>query len=163
SMDQLMPYVEEITQLKNSYEKDIRIRVGLEVDFIAGYENEIRSFLNDIGPSLDDAILSVHFLQADNRSFCADFSKEVFAELATASDSVMAAYQLYYATVEASIKADLGPFKPRRIGHPTVIHKFQLAHGEKIDDSAQIRHILQSMKTAGCELDVNGAGFSKPD
>lgn len=69
SMDQLMPYVEEITQLKNSYEKDIRIRVGLEVDFIAGYENEIRSFLNDIGPSLDDAILSVHFLQADNRFF----------------------------------------------------------------------------------------------
>ena len=162
-LEQLAPYVDEITHLKNVYKKDIQIRLGLEVDFIAGYEQEIRAFLNEIGPNLDDAILSVHFLQVDDRYFCADYSKDVFTELAGACGSVESAYQLYYDTVEASIQADLGPFKPKRIGHPTLIHKFQLAHGEKIDDSAQIRHILQSMKKAGCELDVNGAGFSKPD
>lgn len=163
SMEQLSPYVDEITHLKNVYKKDIRIRLGLEVDFISGYEKEIRSFLDDIGPALDDAILSVHFLQMDNRYFCADYSKEVFAGLAAAKGSVAAAYQLYYDTVEASIRSDLGQFKPKRIGHPTLIHKFQLAHGEQIDDSAQIHHILQLMKETGCELDVNGAGFSKPD
>ena len=162
-LEQLAPYVDEITHLKNVYKKDIQIRLGLEVDFIAGYEQEIRAFLNEIGPNLDDAILSVHFLQVDDRYFCADYSKDVFTELAGACGSVESAYQLYYDTVEASIQADLGPFKPKRIGHPTLIHKFQLAHGEKIDDSAQIRPILQSMKKAGCELDVNGAGFSKPD
>lgn len=163
SMEQLTPYLHEITHFKNVYKNDIRIRVGLEVDFISGYEKETRSFLDDIGPALDDAILSVHFLKADNRYFCADYSKDVFTELAAASGSVEAAYKLYYDTVEASIHADLGQFKPKRIGHPTLIHKFQLAHGEKVDDSAQIHHILQLMKKAGLELDVNGAGFSKPD
>lgn len=163
SMEQLSLYLDEITHLKHVYKKDIRIRVGLEVDFISGYEKEIRSFLDDVGPALDDSILSVHFLQVDNRYFCADYSKDVFAELAAASGSVEAAYKLYYDTVEASIKSGLGQFKPKRIGHPTLIHKFQLAHGEKVDDSAQIHHILQLMKKAGLELDVNGAGFSKLD
>ncbi|MBT2569016.1 histidinol-phosphatase HisJ [Planococcus sp. ISL-110] len=162
-MDQLSPYMQEINRLKAVYQKDIRIRVGLEVDFIAGYEKETKSFLDEIGPALDDAILSVHFLQVGNQYYCADYSKEVFAELAAASGSVEAAYQLYYDTVEASIQADLGRFKPKRIGHPTLIHKFQLTHGEKIDDSAQIRHVLDLMEKNGCELDVNGAGFSKPD
>lgn len=162
-MDQLSPYMHEINRLKAAYQRDIRIRVGLEVDFIAGYENEIKSFLDDIGPSLDDAILSVHFLKVDNQYYCADYSKEVFAELAAASGSVAAAYRLYYDTVEASIRADLGQFKPKRIGHPTLIHKFQTAHDEKIEDSAQILNILQLMKKMGYELDVNGAGFSKPE
>ena len=163
SMRQLASYMDEITHLKKTYQKDIRIRLGLEVDFISGYEKETRSFLEEFGPALDDAILSVHFLQVDDHYFCADYSKEVFAELAAASGSVEAAYQLYYDTVEASIHADLGPFKPRRIGHPTLIHKFQTAHVEKVDDSAQILKVLQLMKKTGYELDVNGAGFSKPE
>lgn len=163
NLDQLTPYMHEVNRLKAVYQQDIRIRVGLEVDFIAGYEKEITSFLNEIGPTLDDSILSVHFLKVDNRYYCADYSKDVFMELAAASGSVEAAYGLYYETLEASIKADLGQFKPKRIGHPTLIHKFQLAHGEKIDDSAQIQYVLDLMKQTGCELDVNGAGFSKPD
>lgn len=163
SMSQLIPYMHEINRLKAAYQQDIRIRAGLEVDFIAGYEKEITSFLDEIGPALDDSILSVHFLEVDNRYYCADYSKEVFMELASASGSVKAAYELYYQTLEASIQADLGQFKPKRIGHPTLIHKFQLAHGEKIDDTAQIQHVLQLMKENGCELDVNGAGFSKVD
>lgn len=161
--EQLAPYMAEINHLKKVYQKDIRIRLGLEIDFIAGYEKEIRSFLNEFGSALDDAILSVHFLQVNNRYFCADYSKEVFMELAAASGSVEAAYQLYYDAVEASVHSDLGQFKPARIGHPTLIHKFQLAHGEQIDDSARIQKVLQLIGENGLELDVNGAGFSKPD
>ncbi|AIY05041.1 histidinol-phosphatase [Planococcus sp. PAMC 21323] len=163
SMSQLSLYVNEITQLKNSYQKDIHIRLGLEVDYIEGFEKETALFLDDIGPVLDDSILSVHFLQVSNQYFCADFSKEVFAQLAATCGTVEAAYQLYYDTLEKSITADLGQFKPNRIGHPTLIHKFQKAHGEKIDDDKQIRYILQLIKTTGFELDVNGAGYSKPD
>lgn len=163
TLSQLTSYIEEISRLKNGYQKDIRIRLGLEVDFIEGYEKQTRSFLDEFGPALDDSILSVHFLQVTNRYFCADFSKEIFAELAAACGSVKAAYELYYKTLAASIQSNLGQFKPKRIGHPTLIHKFQLAHSEKIDDDAQIRHILELMKDNDYELDVNGAGFSKPD
>lgn len=163
STTQLTAYINEITHLKHVYEKDIRIRLGLEVDYIEGFEKETALFLDEIGPELDDSILSVHFLHVNDHYVCADFSKEVFTELATACGSVEAAYQLYYDTLEKSIYADLGQFKPRRIGHPTLIHKFQKAHGENINDDKQIRHILELIKNTGLELDVNGAGYSKSD
>ncbi|MTD29559.1 histidinol-phosphatase HisJ [Planomicrobium sp. YIM 101495] len=160
---QLRPYLDEVKRIKEEYKDRIRIRVGLEVDFIAGYEDRTTAFLNEFGPELDDAILSVHFLQANDKIFCADYSADVFMELAHETGSVEAAYQLYYKAVEASIAANLGPYKPKRIGHPTLIHKFQYAHGEKIDDNEAIIAVLKKIKSAGLELDVNSAGLAKPD
>ncbi len=112
---------------------------------------------------MDDAILSVHFLKWENEYCCIDFSKEVFLEFARKVGSVEAVYDLYYETVRKSIDANLGRFKPIRIGHPTLIHKFQLAHGEKVDDTDKIKEILEIMKIKGYELDLNSAGLSKKD
>lgn len=163
SMETLPLYLDAIAQAKVAYKEDIRIRVGLEVDFIAGYEIETRAFLDHIGPSLDDAILSVHFLKAGPRYYCLDYSKEVFMELSAAAGSVSDAYNLYYDAIEASIAADLGAYKPKRIGHPTLAHKFQRAHGEKVDDDSRIKGVLEQIAHSGLELDVNSAGYSKPD
>lgn len=163
SFKNLHPYLDAIKQAKDAYKNDIHIRVGLEVDYITGYETETRAFLDEFGPLLDDSILSVHFLHVNSEYYCMDYSKEVFMEIAHQAGSVEAVYQLYYDTVEASIAADLGRFKPKRIGHPTLVHKFQLAHGEKIDDSHRIKQILGRIAESGCEMDLNGAGFSKPD
>lgn len=110
---------------------------------------------------MDDAILSVHFLKHDNTYTCIDFSSETFLEFAEAVGTVKEIYNLYYETVKESISADLGPYKPKRIGHPTLVHKFQLAHQQKIDDHKQIEEILQLMAVKDYELDVNGAGLSK--
>lgn len=156
-------YLDAVSRAKDAYQKDIRIRVGLEIDFINGFESETRAFLDSVGPSLDDAILSVHFIKVGPCFFCLDYSKDVFMEYASAAGSVEAAYNLYYDTVQASIAADLGPYKPKRIGHPTLAHKFQRAHGEQIDDDDRIKEVLEQMARAGLELDVNSAGFSKPD
>lgn len=163
SMETLPLYLDAIAKAKVAYQKDIRIRVGLEVDFIAGFESETRAFLDQVGPSLDDAILSVHFLKAGSRYYCLDYSKEVFMGLSAAVGSVSDAYNLYYDTLEASIAADLGAYKPKRIGHPTLAHKFQLAHGEMVDDDSRIKGVLDKMAQSGLELDVNSAGYSKPD
>lgn len=57
----LMPYFEELQHLQKQYAQDIRIRIGLEVDYIQGFEQETRQFLDTYGHFLDDAILSVHF------------------------------------------------------------------------------------------------------
>lgn len=157
----LMDYFKELQELKNKYLDRIEIFVGLEIDYILGYENETRDFLNKYGHFLDDAILSVHFLPFDNIYTCIDFSPETFLEFCEQVGSIEKVYNLYYDTVRSSIDADLGPYKPKRIGHPTLIHKFQLAHGEIIDDTQQIQQLLQYMKKAGYELDVNSAGISK--
>lgn len=157
----LKQYLDELAVLKKQYEKDISIQIGLEVDYIEGYENETRQFLDEVGPYLDDAILSVHFLKWENTYTCIDFSKDVYIQFAKKVGSIQKMYDLYYDTVKKSILANLGSYKPKRIGHPTLIHKFQLAHNETIDDTEQIKIILDLMKKHGYELDVNSAGFSK--
>lgn len=162
-LDEMHSYIDAIQQAKDAYKRDIRIRLGLEIDFISGYEKETRAFLDEYGPALDDSILSVHFLEAAGQFYCMDFSKEVFMELSRQSGSVESVYSDYYRTVESSVLADLGAFKPKRIGHPTLVHKFQLAHGQQIDDSSHIKALFQQIKKAGMEIDMNGAGFSKPD
>ncbi|RKJ34034.1 histidinol-phosphatase HisJ, partial [Butyricicoccus sp. 1XD8-22] len=34
----LKPYIEKLTELKEVYSKDISIHIGLEIDYIVGYE-----------------------------------------------------------------------------------------------------------------------------
>ncbi|NLY80496.1 MAG: histidinol-phosphatase HisJ [Lysinibacillus sp.] len=157
----LTTYLDTLSQMKEQYKNDIRIHIGLEVDYIVGFEEETKAFLNMIGPSLDDAILSVHFLQWQGEYCCIDFSEEEFMKFANKVGSVEAVYDLYYDTVLRSIEADLGVFKPKRIGHPTLVHKFQHSHKEQISDEHRIKEILNAMKKKGYELDVNSAGLSK--
>lgn len=157
----LTAYIETLQQLKRQYEQHIKINVGLEVDYIIGYETETRALLDIVGPLLDDAILSVHFLKHHDTYTCIDFSEDVYLDFAKQIGGIDALYNLYYDTVLKSIDANLGHFKPKRIGHPTLIHKFQLAHGENLDDNSRITEILMKMKEKGFELDVNSAGLSK--
>ena len=106
--------------------------------------------------------MSVHFLQYEDTYDCIDFSDEVYLSFAEKVGGIQAMYTLYYNAVKRSIDVDLGPFKPKRIGHPTLIHKFQHAHNETIDDLQQIEMLLLHMKNKGYELDLNSAGLSKP-
>ena len=162
SLSALTAYLDAVEKVKEEYKKDIIIRTGLEVDYIQGYEEETRAFLSEVGPHLDDSILSVHFLKINAQYICIDYSKDVFLEAARMAGSTGDLYERYYDAVEASVSADLGPYKPRRIGHPTLIHKFQLDHGEKIDDQRRIEGLFRNIAQNGYEIDMNGAGFSKP-
>ncbi|MEK4130887.1 histidinol-phosphatase HisJ [Solibacillus sp. FSL W8-0474] len=158
----LKDYIHQLKRLKERYQSKIIINIGLEVDYIIGFENQTRHFLNEFGPFLDDAILSVHFLKAADEYVCIDFSDKVYLQFANKVGGIAPMYELYYETVKKSILADLGPYKPTRIGHPTLIHKFQLAHSEQIDDSLRIKEVLTLMKQYHYELDFNSAGISKP-
>lgn len=42
--EHLIPYIEKLKELKKQYASQIRIRIGLEVDFISGYEQQTRTF-----------------------------------------------------------------------------------------------------------------------
>lgn len=163
-MDQklLQSYFESLKTLKLQYKNQININIGLEIDYISGFEQQTKQFLNNFGPLLDDAILSVHFLQWENEYCCIDFSKEVYLDFANKVGGINNLYELYYKTVRDSITADLGPYKPRRIGHPTLIHKFQHAHKQSINDDEQIKSIFHLMKEQNYEMDFNSAGLSKP-
>lgn len=155
-------YFSEIERVKKKYEDKITIHSGLEIDYIEGYEKEIKAFLNEVGPRLDDAILSVHFLKHGSHYHCLDYSPQTFAEMVKEFGSVEAIYHKYYETVRLSIQSDLGPYKPRRIGHLTLVHKFQKRFPYQGDERTAIIELLELMKEQNLEMDYNGAGTAKP-
>ncbi|WP_400242803.1 histidinol-phosphatase HisJ [Niallia sp. JL1B1071] len=157
-------YLKEIQSLKKEYEEIIKINVGLEIDYIEGFELEIRNFLADWGHLLDDSILSVHFLKnpMNNHYDCVDYSPELFGQIVKQYGGISNVYNSYYQTLLKSIQADLGPAKPKRIGHMTLIHKFQDLYPVDQDFQTIIFTILNEVKNKGYELDYNGAGVNKP-
>lgn len=161
-LHQLESYFSTIERLKRSYQSNIVIQCGLELDYLEGFEEKTCDFLTEYGSIIDDAILSVHFLKQNNSWHCIDYSPELFEGQIAAFGSIKALYQKYYETVSMSISADLGPHKPKRIGHMTLIHKFQKKFPCHFDFSSEIEAILQLAKGGGYALDYNGAGVVKP-
>ncbi len=68
-LSQLERYLHAVAEVKARYRNDIAIRVGLEVDFIPGFEEETTRLLDEVGPLLDDSILSVHVF-GPRRAIC---------------------------------------------------------------------------------------------
>ncbi|KIL46340.1 histidinol-phosphatase HisJ [Jeotgalibacillus campisalis] len=155
-------YLFDLSLLKNEYKKDLIIHAGLEIDYIEGFEEETSRFIAEYGPALDDSILSVHFLLKDGNYDCMDFSDTVFSTMVTRYGSVDQVHDAYYQTVLASVKADLGPFKPKRIGHMTLSRKFQHRFKPAHSHKKIISGILHEIKKGEYELDYNGAGIFKP-
>lgn len=164
--EELEPYLIHAQELKKRYVDRIEIRVGLEVDYIPGYEPDVREMLNTHGAELDDALLSVHFLEGRGGWRCVDFSPEDFQEgLIEPYGSVEAVHQAYWTVVKQAIEADLGPYKPRRMSHLSLVHKFQLKYPLKNPQHfrAQVSEILDTIQERGMELDLDAAGLFKPD
>ncbi|MEQ2527032.1 histidinol-phosphatase HisJ [Bacillaceae bacterium CLA-AA-H227] len=161
-LEELDTYFEQLNQLKLIYKDKIRINCGLEVDYIEGFEAQTKDFLNRYGSKLDDAVLSVHFLKHEDTYDCLDYSPNVFEQMIEKYGSLENVYENYFRTLLKSIHADLGPFKPRRIGHMTLVRKFQKKFPMTHDFRSEILQILQAMKEGSLELDYNGAGISKP-
>ncbi|MCA1065963.1 histidinol-phosphatase HisJ [Rossellomorea sp. AcN35-11] len=162
SSEHLTEYFQTLDTFKEKYKDKIIIRAGLEVDYIEGFEKETTEFLNRFGGRMDDGILSVHFLQHKGKWECLDFSPEVFKSMMEHYGSVDAIYEHYYDTVLKSIRADLGPHKPKRIGHMTLVKKFQKLYPATHSFSDKTSLILKEMAHRQLELDYNGAGLVKP-
>ena len=161
SNDQLSEYIERARVLKEKYKQYIHINVGLEIDYIAEYEQDITAWLNKIGHHLDDSILSVHFIKVNKNYYCIDYSADYFSLIIEAAGSVDQVYELYYATLKKAILSNLGTFKPKRIGHLTLARKFQLKYPSVNDFHQTESELLQLIKNQHLALDYNGAGVSK--
>ncbi|MFC7320305.1 histidinol-phosphatase HisJ [Halobacillus campisalis] len=161
SMNNIESYIEEINQLKRTYESDIKINLGLEVDYIKGFEQETAGFLDEYGPYLDDSILSVHFLEIKNKWYCIDFSKEMYKSAKQAALTNESLYKIYFQVLEDSALKDLGPYKPNRIGHMSLIKKFQKIYAPPANWTDMAESFLDIVKRQGLSLDYNGAGLVK--
>ncbi|NUK30602.1 histidinol-phosphatase HisJ [Parageobacillus sp. VR-IP] len=160
--EQLDQYFTALDDIKARYRNDIIIHTGLEVDFIPGFEEKTARFLEEVGSFLDDSILSVHFLYCKGQYVCIDYSPEMFGDIIRLFSTIDNVYKTYYHTVLQSIRANLGRYKPKRIGHLTLVRKFQRQFPCPISTDGLVLQILDEIKERGYEIDYNGAGVTKP-
>ncbi|WP_334330060.1 histidinol-phosphatase HisJ [Companilactobacillus sp. HBUAS59699] len=164
----LPAYLKEAQRLQKKYQSDLEISIGFEVDYLEGFEDFTRDFLNEYGPQTQESILSVHFMQGkDQRQWCIDFDTATYQEgFEQFLDDPQRIFKQYYQTVKKSVEADLGTYRPQRIGHMSLIRKFQDYFGltEDLDqDNVElITSILQEVKQQHRELDLNLSGLYKP-
>lgn len=159
-------YLKHMHQLKEKYASDIRIHVGFEVDYFAGSHDWTTDFLNEYGPLTDDGVLSVHFLPGKGGLRCIDYTyKEYKTEVTDILGGFQKAQELYFQTLIQSAEADLGPYKPTRLGHITLCQKFEKEFAEDTSFSYETLLLIQRLyilvKQKAYELDLNTAGFDK--
>ncbi|GAA0380098.1 histidinol-phosphatase HisJ [Bacillus horti] len=162
----LEQYLAEAERVKEKYKDKIEVRIGLEVDYIHGLEHETKAFLNKYGPRLQDSILSLHFLPIGTEWKILDFTADFFEqELIQHFSTVDLVYLHYYQILQQAVKADLGPHKPKRIGHFSLIEKFKrkFPSTQKEVWWEQALITLQDIKERGYSLDFNTAGYRKED
>lgn len=145
--EELPRYVEECLHLKEKYKDFIDIRLGLEGDYIEGYESEI----NDIIQAYpwDYVIGSVHFLGEWDIS---DYRQLDGWKERDAYD----VYRQYYEAVQKAARTGFYDY----IGHIDVIKRF----GFKPDrDTWELeKAALDAVKENGLAIELNASGLRMP-
>lgn len=154
-------YFEEVEKIKLRYADRIKINIGLEVDFVEGYEEETKKVLNLYGPKLEDGLLSVHFIKIEDQYVAID-GRDGFEQALNLLGSVEKVYDKYYETLLIAIQSELGAYKPKRIGHPNLIRIFNKLYPLEYKNYELLEKIVKELKKRNYEVDVNTAGLRKP-
>lgn len=154
-------YISDLSKLKEIYKDKIKINIGFEVDYIEGYEKEIKNLLEAYGRYIDDSIISVHMLKIKDKYYLIDYSKEEFKKIIDTLGGIDKLYDKYYETVKKAIECDLGNFKPKRIGHLNLIRKYCKVFSYDYSNNQELESLVQAIQENNYELDYNISGKRK--
>ncbi|GGC95181.1 histidinol-phosphatase HisJ [Enterococcus wangshanyuanii] len=159
-------YFKKMNLLKKKYASDILIHIGFELDYFSDYQSWTKDFLTEYGPQTDDGVLSVHFLEGKDGLRGIDYSFDEYKDgIVDYLGSFEKAQTLYYQKVLDSLEADLGQWKPTRLGHISLCQKFQNFFDESTEYSLEnqelVHTLLTRVKQENYSLDLNTAGFYK--
>lgn len=153
-------YFYDLGKLKLKYKDKIKINMGLEVDFIDGYENEIKDFLNIYGFKLEDSILLVYFIKVNDEYIVIDW-RLGFEEVLEKFGIVEWIYDKYYEIFLKVVRVDLGEFKLKCIGYFNLIRIFNKLYFIEYKNKEFLEEIVKEIKNGDYEVDVNIVGFRK--
>ncbi|MDY7992796.1 histidinol-phosphatase HisJ [Paenibacillus polymyxa] len=150
-MEELPRYVEECLELKERFKGKIDIRVGLEGDYIEGWEREIEDIITAF--PWDYVIGSVHFLGEWDVT---DFRQVHHWE----GKNVLEVYRTYYDAVSKAAATGLYDI----MGHLDVIKRF--GYHPKPEEMEELRELeraaLSAVARSGRAMELNASGLSKP-
>ena len=140
----ISPYINHIEILRNQI-KNIKIKIGLEVDFFEGKEDEIFAFLDAL--PLDFIIGSVHYLGEKT----VDFGPEFYE-----GKSIDRLFESYFYSVSAAAASGLFDI----IGHCDLIR----IYGFKplSDQESLYRMLAKTMKIHDVAFELNTNGRNRP-
>jgi histidinol-phosphatase (PHP family) len=138
------PYLIHIKNLSQSV-KDIKVRTGLEVDFFAGKEKEIHSFLNTT--DLDYAIGSVHYLGNSTVDMGPEFYK---------GKNIDRLFEKYFDQVSAAAASGLFDI----IAHCDLIRIYGFR--PSFDPEHLYKKLARSFKIHDVAFEINTNGRNRP-
>ncbi|WP_310551356.1 histidinol-phosphatase HisJ [Paenibacillus glufosinatiresistens] len=151
-LSELPRYVEECLELREKYRGSIEIRVGLEADYIEGYEEEIARVLEPY--PWDYLIGSVHFLGEWDIT---DFRQTAGWE----GRDPLEVCRAYYRAVKRSAATGMYDI----IGHMDVVKRFGFGPDTE-EDRAEARELaldaLRGIAASGAAIELNASGLTKP-
>jgi histidinol-phosphatase (PHP family) len=140
----ISPYISYLENLRNNT-KNIKIKIGLEVDFFAGREKEIFACLNSL--PLDFIIGSVHYLGEKTVDAGPDFYEE---------KSLNILFESYFDSVIAASASGLFDI----IGHCDLIRIY--GYKTSSDLAPLYRELAKTMKKHNVAFEVNTNGRNRP-
>lgn len=146
-MDELPRYAEEAFRLQRQYKDRIDLRVGLEGDYIEGWEREIQAIVETY--PWDYVIGSVHFLGEWDIT---DYRQ-------TDGWSSRDAYEVYEQYYDAVCKAARTGFYDY-IGHIDVVKRFGFKPERPVEHLE--RRALEAVREAGLAIELNASGLRMP-
>jgi histidinol-phosphatase (PHP family) len=147
SLEDLPKYNALIEQVRESYASQISIKIGLEADFLPGYESKTKSIIDSY--PYDYIIGSVHFI--DDWAFDDPACREYWNKY-----DVNEVYRKYYALLRQSAKTGFYQI----IGHCDLPKKFGAR--PTIDLTDEIKATAKVFKDTGVAVEINTAGLRKP-
>ena len=140
----ISPYINHLEALQNKI-KSIKIKIGLEVDFFAGKEEEIFAYLHSL--PLDYIIGSVHYLGEKT----VDIGPEFYE-----GKSIDRLFESYFDSVITAVASGLFDI----IGHCDLIRIY--GYKPSTDLEPLYRKLAKTMKTHDVAFEVNTNGRNRP-
>ncbi|MBF0503792.1 MAG: histidinol-phosphatase HisJ [Candidatus Omnitrophica bacterium] len=147
SFEQLPEYHAMIEDVQKRYASQIRIKIGIEADFLPGYEDKTKSIIQSY--PYDYVIGSVHFI--DDWAFDDPATREYWK-----IHDVDVVYHKYYALLRRS--ANTGFYQI--IAHCDLPKKF--GSRPTVDLTDDIKATAKVFKETGVAIEINTSGLLKP-
>ncbi len=144
SFEQMDVYTNDVLQAKERYQKEIKILLGYEVDYLKGYMDT-----RVLDAKVDYLIGSVHFIDKwgfDNPEFIGEYENRDIDQI----------WQAYFDAIASMAKSNYFDI----VGHFDLIKVFKFM--PKKDIRLLAKNALKAIKESNMVLEINVAGLRKP-